>query len=763
MLSERQRLSSRADASAPYGLVRYALLGAALAIVVLSLLLTIDGPIAYGALALLAAPVVWIAFRREELPEAVRSADIERAYADMSLDMPANWTPSDINEVLIELRRRLGIAELDRAKADKWASLGQRRSQLADELREYEAQRERLKRETGVEFADTEWEALRSLAKDLEEFRVATEKLDRANDLIQQTDGVIAELLRDVNDRLSQVGSKPVADDIEAHAAIEALQVRVEQARAASTKKTQAENDINDRLLPTIHDVESAVTLLCEKCGVPDDGEGIAALCDQVPAYRDLAESLRYAESNRIASLVHLVDDHELAEQNRPSLETLKDEQVTIAAGLETALARKVDIVGSVERARHQRQLEDAAAAEANAKDSLNDARLLSLDQLTAWQIAEFVASRTRDLNRPDVYRTAADLFAAFTAGSFTLEFQDGPPAVFQARDSSSGQILDLNQLSSGTRLQLLFAVRVAFIETRERGMQLPLILDEVLANTDDHRMTAVMDATIEIARRGRQVFYLTAQHDEIAKWHERLRKADDVQHTTIDLAQIRGRAGYLQRGTSLVDTSVFQRGVPKATMNHAEAHEFLNVGRINPWLDGLGHAALWYFITDVPSLLRAWEFGLSTWGQFESRGQHMLATSVEGFDEIQAQAKLRHRVIEVALLRWREGRCPPLTRQEIDTNKLFANNSLEDVYRIAETLDWDCGRLLTHLRSNRVPGVTANRLKNVEDWMEEAGKITVEPTLSSAEIRGYVIAALHGQLSGPDIDAVLQSIEIPV
>ena len=61
-------------------------------------------------------------------------------------------------------------------------------------------------------------------------------------------------------------------------------------------------------------------------------------------------------------------------------------------------------------------------------------------------------------------------------------------------------------------------AVRVAFLE-QDESARLPLLLDETLGTSDDGRAGAIIDSVIEIAREGRQVFYFTAQHDEVGKW----------------------------------------------------------------------------------------------------------------------------------------------------------------------------------------------------------------------------------------------------
>src|SRR5690606_37194719 len=97
------------------------------------------------------------------------------------------------------------------------------------------------------------------------------------------------------------------------------------------------------------------------------------------------------------------------------------------------------------------------------------------------------------------------------------LDQQDEPE--FTAFDEVDRLERRLEELSSGTRVQLLLAVRVAFVEQQEQGVMLPLLLDEVLGNSDDERARAIMAAAVELAREGRQVFYFTAQADEVVRW----------------------------------------------------------------------------------------------------------------------------------------------------------------------------------------------------------------------------------------------------
>ncbi|HOE85350.1 MAG TPA: hypothetical protein PLK91_09070, partial [Sphaerochaeta sp.] len=69
------------------------------------------------------------------------------------------------------------------------------------------------------------------------------------------------------------------------------------------------------------------------------------------------------------------------------------------------------------------------------------------------------------------------------------------------------------------TRIQLLFSIRMAFLELLEMGSEyrLPLFFDELMANSDDERSLAIAEAIATITGE-RQVFYATAQADEVEK-----------------------------------------------------------------------------------------------------------------------------------------------------------------------------------------------------------------------------------------------------
>jgi hypothetical protein len=166
--------------------------------------------------------------------------------------------------------------------------------------------------------------------------------------------------------------------------------------------------------------------------------------------------------------------------------------------------------------------------------------------------------------------------------------------------------------------VQVLLSVRIAFVEQQEQGVRIPLFLDETLANTDDRRAKTIIESTIELARNGRQVFYFTAQGDEVAKWTAALESTNGVDHEIIDLTKFRD-----------VDDSVYipnlesiESFTPKAPSpdghDHSSYGDEIKVDSFNPHR-GVKTAHLWYVIDDVESLHQLLELGIEHWGQMNN------------------------------------------------------------------------------------------------------------------------------------------------
>ena len=81
----------------------------------------------------------------------------------------------------------------------------------------------------------------------------------------------------------------------------------------------------------------------------------------------------------------------------------------------------------------------------------------------------------------------------------------------FPKIDDQQGHTLSVSELSSGTREQLFLAIRLAMVERfRKNGVELPMILDDVLVNFDQERTIAAIKTLNAVAEKGQQILYFT-------------------------------------------------------------------------------------------------------------------------------------------------------------------------------------------------------------------------------------------------------------
>ena len=231
--------------------------------------------------------------------------------------------------------------------------------------------------------------------------------------------------------------------------------------------------------------------------------------------------------------------------------------------------------------------------------------------------MCDLLDEEQRELQQPAVLERARHLFGRITHGRYRLDIAragEGEPA-FRAVETARARVLPLDQLSGGTRLQLLFAVRLAFLEMQEGQWKLPIVLDETLGNSDEARAEQIIDAAIEICRQGRQVFYLTAQHDEVSKWRRRLRNCPDVRWKHVDLAEVRNFSA-VER-VPIVD----YQAPPPVEVVPPDGQDWLGYGKLLgvPMLDGDARPEelhLWYVVDDVQLLYRLLNQDINLWGQ---------------------------------------------------------------------------------------------------------------------------------------------------
>ena len=250
-----------------------------------------------------------------------------------------------------------------------------------------------------------------------------------------------------------------------------------------------------------IAEVDKAVERLFTEAGIePGDRTALVGRTELLPEWKEAREALRTASTEETLARDRLAE--------RPDLVALADEderarlEAELAASTGAAdeytplVEERTKIETRLNDAGRDRKLEHAAAEEGRARQALEDKRDEALLAAATRTLLDDVEQAFVAEHEPAVLRRARAVFAEVTARAFDLRLRgDG---TFIAHDVRQGAERALSELSSGTRMQLLLALRMAWIETREQGGEtLPLFLDEALTTSDEARF-AVMAQSLE-------------------------------------------------------------------------------------------------------------------------------------------------------------------------------------------------------------------------------------------------------------------------
>ncbi len=158
---------------------------------------------------------------------------------------------------------------------------------------------------------------------------------------------------------------------------------------------------------------------------------------------------------------------------------------------------------------------DDAAANAQKAEQYLAEVDCLWNEYLRV-DLAQRLLERTiydfREQNQYSVIRRASTFFRRLTLGRYKelIVDHDGDTPYLEAIHTDNIK-RRVHQMSDGTRDQLFFALRLAFVEQHleKSAVRLPLIMDDILVNFDDQRTAAALEILHELAGKT-QILYFT-------------------------------------------------------------------------------------------------------------------------------------------------------------------------------------------------------------------------------------------------------------
>ena len=470
----------------------------------------------------------------------------------------------------------------------------------------------------------------------------------------------------------------------------------------------------------------------------------------QLTEVRVIDDDLTHRELAERPDLLRAVEEEDGEAGLRGRLGSLREGTARVRDLSETIAG----IRARVELASRGRDLEEARARRQRAGDALHR----RFDEAMLAEAGAFVLDQVESehvrTSRPAVLRRAEDWFTRFTRHEFELAMGAAGDGTFRARETATGEWRALAELSSGTRMQLLLAVRVAFALEAEKGRApLPLFLDEALTTADPERFRAVADSLQRLSEEGgRQIFYLTAQPEEGRYWA-------GAGPTVIDLAASR-RAG---RAVTVPEEIGLPPAAPEPPLpGGLRPEEYaVRIGAlpVRPWEHPAGIHVFHFLRDDLDLLRRLLRAGVERLGPLVSLLESGEATLFLTPDE-RVLLRLRLEGARAWIEAWREGRGRPVDREALAASGAITPVFIDRLVELAGELDGDPRLLLRAMDTGAVPRFWGRNRQRLEEWFRENDYLgDVEP-LDARGLERRVAMALTAHGAPPE-SALDQAAEV--
>ncbi|MFK7818061.1 MAG: AAA family ATPase [Planctomycetaceae bacterium] len=197
-------------------------------------------------------------------------------------------------------------------------------------------------------------------------------------------------------------------------------------------------------------------------------------------------------------------------EQTREAIETAELEWEEVSEELGSAREKLGSIKHEVETLEQSRQNLSARFERGQVAGRIHR----SSEEWFALQLAENIIDSMRgDFEKSNVSGTlavASDYLEQLTQGRYTRIWAPLGKNRIQV-DDRLDRTFRIEQLSGGTREQLFLAIRFALVhEFSQRGIELPMVMDDLFVNFDEGRTRAAVDALMSFADSGQQVLFFT-------------------------------------------------------------------------------------------------------------------------------------------------------------------------------------------------------------------------------------------------------------
>ena len=705
----------------------------------------------------LAPILVWLGEKRAG--QSAQQAERHRQeYDALGLPAPKSWTVDEVIGAMDWLQRESAALQLHRERAARLDAQRTEEEEHARQMEDLQSRRQELERILGLSLTiGEEWLAL--FAESLSRWQQALEELHAANAGLDSARQQHARELRQLNEALTPYGYSETENGDGARATVKDLARRREERERALSEARSAQRMLEESLRPGLAETEREYRDLFVSLNLEEGDEAtLSRWLQQRQEYLRLLGELQKAQGSLEDHLRRLGRDEPLLAQSQAEIEARIEEKEQLAAEHEQLVQRIATIERDLGQAKAESEVSRALAGVQEAEAQLADVCEQDSRAVVGGLLTEHVRSAAAERSRPGVFRSSDALLTRITRGRLRLELEEQSDPAFVALDQVRNKVLQLEELSAGERVQLLLAVRLGFAEQEEQRARLPLLLDETLGNADDERAAAVIDALIRLAEDGRQIFYFSAQADEIGKWQARLLDGES-DYALFDLQRIRGLSEQEAAPLRIEAPEPPEVPAPDET-SHAEYGRLLNVPGLDPLRRAPGETHLWHLVDDPGQLYSLLSNRLTRVGQVQGlirNGGDALLPGGYWTERFLARA----RSLEEVWSHWLVGRGLPLNREILQESGAVSERFREQVYELAREVDWDAKALLQGLQNGRVPRWQSAKTEKLRDYLESAGYMDSRDPLDHEALRLAVLSRLadsirQGLVSPEWIDILL-------
>lgn len=721
----------------------------------LSAILALQQQSALGWLAAIAALAAVITFLiRKNNVSVPTKANWQEKYQQLPLSTLQSWDEKNVQQQVSRLQQELSNISYRQNALNKQRELQQKEIELAELSQKCTEEREAFLAEFGLPLPDyvaTGENTLLYYLKDIIDWQKSSNELAITEGEIARLSQLLMIEVNNANGILSARSYQNIHRSIELKKVIDELDNKLQDYRQLTSTIKSNKQQIEQLDIRWKEKNLTRNTLFARlKLGTELSQVQLllAQFIPQLENYQLVRQQLQDAQAVLVA-IQHttLTICAELTELTDDELAQKLAAYQQVAAQLSALSTEKGECQQRIANAKAANDCERLQAELAAEYDQLEGKLLTSAQAVTGYELVNMLKREVMASSMPAVMQRACVLFANFTTGRYQLSISDDQQH-FTAYDSQEEKEQQLDQLSSGTRVQLLIAVRLAFVELQEQWLQLPLIFDEALASSDPVREEAIINTALTLASSGRQLFYFTNKPEEATLWVTR------AQEKQVDFRRIDLPGQPTSRNIPRPPTEEIADGT---NITHEEYGQLLNVAALS-YQQGFANAHIWYIIEDNELIKKLLQADIAACRQLANPAFAPVIDSLIGSDAGR-RARLLAGLLDQLESRWQLGHPLPFSALALEASGvLTSDNYRNGITALAEAENWNINEIIDKLNNKAVSRFTSAHTDRLKEYCLENGYYCDIAPLENTELHRQLlsdaqIAIDHDEITTDEIN----------